>query len=180
MLSGLHLTLANLLGQPLGHLATPTPHLSNQRPPSRRGRPSCISAVNVAKGPAMSAPACWITRAAFLTEASMVPAAGSRGVWLQQKSTGSTTTGTTRKPKPQDQNRNDQQPHNHQQVQKAGAKIIQGHITITNIHKQRQDNALIKITILNGGAASAMSNGNPTSPHKKAADVVLKAGVGLA
>jgi hypothetical protein len=36
---------------------------------------------------------------------------------------------------------NDQQPHNHQQVQKAqGAKSRQDHITITNIHKQTQGN----------------------------------------
>jgi hypothetical protein len=53
--------------------------MSNRQPPSRRGRPSCNSAVCVAKGPAMSAPACWITRAASLTETSMVPAAGSSG-----------------------------------------------------------------------------------------------------
>jgi hypothetical protein len=50
------------------------------QPPSRRGRPSCISAVRVAKGPAMSAPACWFTWAASLTEMSMLPASGSTTV----------------------------------------------------------------------------------------------------
>jgi hypothetical protein len=97
------------------------------------------------------------------------------------KSTRSTATGTTRKPKPQNQNRNDQQPHNHQQVQKAqGAKCRQDHITITNIHKQTQDKTLIPITNLSGGAAPAVPNANPTSPHKKAANAMLEAGICLA
>jgi hypothetical protein len=83
------------------------------------------------------------------------------------------------KPKPQNQKRNDQQSHNHQRVQKAqGAKSRQDHIT--NIHKQTQDNTLIPITNLSGRAAPAMPNANPTSPHKKAANAVLKAGIGLA
>jgi hypothetical protein len=79
------------------------------------------------------------------------------------------------------QKRNDQQPHNHQSVQKSqGTKSRHCHITITNIHKQTQDKTLIPIADLCGGAAPAMPNANPASPHKEAANAVLKAGVGLA
>jgi hypothetical protein len=97
------------------------------------------------------------------------------------KSTRSTATGTTRKLKPQNKNRNDQQPHHHQQAQKAqGAKSRQDHITITNIHKQTQDKTLIRITNLSGGAAPAVPNAKPTSPHKKTANAMLEAGICLA
>jgi hypothetical protein len=57
------------------------------------------------------------------------------------------------------QKRNDQQPHDHQSVQKArGTKSRHCHITITNIHKQTQDETLIPIADICGGAAPAMPN----------------------
>jgi hypothetical protein len=61
-----------------------------------------------------------------------------------------------------------------------GTKSRHCHITITNIHTQTQDKTLIPIADLCGGAAPAMPNANPASPHKEAANAVLKAGVGLA
>jgi hypothetical protein len=85
------------------------------------------------------------------------------------------------KPKPQNQKRNGQQTQNHRQEQKAqGAKSRQDHITVTDILKQTQDKTLIPITNLSGGAAPAMPNANPASPHKKAAIAVLKVSIGLA
>jgi hypothetical protein len=50
------------------------------------------------------------------------------------------------------------------------------HATDTSFHKQ----ALIPITDLSSGAASAMPEASPASPHKKPCDAVLKASIGLA
>jgi hypothetical protein len=54
------------------------------------------------------------------------------------------------------------------------------HTIDTDIHKQAQDKTLFTITDLSSGAALAMPDANPAGPHKKAADAVLKASIGLA
>jgi hypothetical protein len=50
----------------------------------------------------------------------------------------------------------------------------------TSIHKQAQDKTPFPITNLSGGAAQAVPDANPTSPHKKAANALLKASIDLA
>jgi hypothetical protein len=89
-------------------------------------------------------------------------------------------------PKPQNRKRNDQQPRNHQQVRKAqrakhkvtkADKTTPPTLISTNRHKTQHKSP---ITDLSCGAALAMPEANPASPHKQAADAVLKASIGLA